>query len=222
MRYPEIEPYEHGLLEVGDGNLVYWEASGNPRGKPALVVHGGPGSGSRPERRRFFDPERYRIIQFDQRGCGQSRPSAADPATDMSVNTTHHLLDDMERLREHLGVDHWLLFGGSWGSTLSLAYAEQIRSGSVRSCSSLSRPVGTRRSTGSTTAFAASFQRRGNASATAYRLKIAMAICWPHIPGSWETLIPRCGCAPPGTGAPGRTACCLRGVRRAEPVRWPH
>jgi proline iminopeptidase len=125
MRYPEIEPYEHGLLEVGDGNLVYWEASGNPRGKPALVVHGGPGSGSRPERRRFFDPERYRIIQFDQRGCGQSRPSAADPATDMSVNTTHHLLDDMERLREHLGVDHWLLFGGSWGSTLSLAYAEQ-------------------------------------------------------------------------------------------------
>jgi len=109
MRYPEIEPYERGLLEVGDGNLVYWETSGNQRGKPALVVHGGPGSGSRPERRRFFDPERYRIIQFDQRGCGQSRP----PAADMSVNTTHHLLADMERLREHLGVDHWLLFGGS-------------------------------------------------------------------------------------------------------------
>jgi proline iminopeptidase len=124
VRYQEIEPYEQGLLDVGDGNLVHWETSGNPRGKPALVVHGGPGSGSRPERRRSFDAERYRIIQFDQRGCGQSQPSAADPATDMSVNTTQHLLADMERLREHLGVDRWLLFGGSWGSTLSLAYAE--------------------------------------------------------------------------------------------------
>jgi proline iminopeptidase len=125
VRYPEIEPYDQGLLEVDDGNLVYWETSGNPDGKPGLVVHGGPGSGSRPGPRRYFDPERYRIIQFDQRGCGRSRPSAADPATDMSRNTTHHLLADMEQLRHHLGVDRWLLFGGSWGSTLSLAYAEQ-------------------------------------------------------------------------------------------------
>jgi proline iminopeptidase len=125
VRYPTIEPYDRGLLDVGDGNLVYWAASGNPAGKPALVVHGGPGSGSRPDARRFFDPERYLIIQFDQRGCGQSVPSAADPDTDMKVNTTQHLLADMERLRGHLGVDRWLLFGGSWGSTLSLAYAEQ-------------------------------------------------------------------------------------------------
>jgi proline iminopeptidase len=123
--YPAIEPNDHGLLDVGDGNLVYWEISGNPRGKPAVVVHGGPGSGSRPESRRFFHPERYRIIQFDQRGCGRSLPHAGDPATEMSVNTTHHLIADMERLREHLGVERWLLFGGSWGSTLSLAYAEQ-------------------------------------------------------------------------------------------------
>jgi proline iminopeptidase len=124
MRYPAIEPYDQGLLDVGDGNRVYWAVSGNPAGKPALVVHGGPGSGSRPGPRRSFDPARYRIIQFDQRGCGRSLPHAADPAADMSVNTTQHLIADMERLREHLGVQRWLLFGGSWGSTLSLAYAQ--------------------------------------------------------------------------------------------------
>jgi proline iminopeptidase len=110
---------------VGDGNLVYWEASGNPAGKPALVVHGGPGAGGRRGSRRYFDPERYRIVIFDQRGCGESLPHASDPSVDMSVNTTHHLIGDMERLREHLGVERWLLCGGSWGSTLILAYAER-------------------------------------------------------------------------------------------------
>ncbi|MFI6601589.1 prolyl aminopeptidase [Nonomuraea sp. NPDC050536] len=122
--YPAIEPYDHGHLDVGDGNLVYWEACGNPDGKPALVVHGGPGSGCGPGQRRGFDPERYRIILFDQRNCGRSLPHASDPAVDLSANTTHHLVADMERLREHLGVDRWLLYGGSWGSTLILAYAE--------------------------------------------------------------------------------------------------
>jgi proline iminopeptidase len=124
-RYPEIEPYEHGMLDVGDGNLVYWEACGDPVGKPALVVHGGPGSGCGPGMRRYFDPARYRIVLFDQRGCGRSTPHASDPATDLSTNTTKHLLADMERLREHLAIDRWLLFGGSWGSVLSLAYAER-------------------------------------------------------------------------------------------------
>ena len=113
------------MLDVGDGNLVYWEVCGNPDGKPALVVHGGPGSGLGPGNRRYFDPERYRVVLFDQRGCGRSTPHASDPATDMSVNTTHHLLADMERLREHLGIERWLLYGGSWGSTLILAYAER-------------------------------------------------------------------------------------------------
>ena len=126
MRYPPIEPYDQGLLDVGDGNQIHWETSGNAAGKPALVVHGGPGSGSSPGPRRSFDPQRYRIIGFDQRGCGRSVPHASDPGTDMGVNTTHHLIADMERLREHLGVDRWLLFGGSWGATLSLAYAEQF------------------------------------------------------------------------------------------------
>lgn len=123
--YPPIEPYDHGLLDVGDGNLVYWEVCGSPDGKPALVVHGGPGAGCGAGNRRFFDPERYRLVLFDQRGCGRSTPHASDPAADLSVNTTNHLVADMERLREHLGIERWLLYGGSWGSTLILAYAER-------------------------------------------------------------------------------------------------
>jgi proline iminopeptidase len=123
--YPPIEPYQSGMLEAGDGNLVYWEACGNPDGKPALVVHGGPGSGCTPGHRQYFDPERYRVILFDQRGCGRSRPHASDPATSLRHNTTWHLLADMELLRQHLGVERWLLSGSSWGSTLLLAYAER-------------------------------------------------------------------------------------------------
>jgi proline iminopeptidase len=124
MSRPTIEPYEHGMLDVGDGNLIYWEACGNPDGKPAVIVHGGPGSGCSVNMRRTFDPERFRTILFDQRNCGRSLPHASDPATDLSDNTTQHLIADMERLREHLGIDKWLLYGGSWGSTLILAYAE--------------------------------------------------------------------------------------------------
>jgi proline iminopeptidase len=122
--YPPIEPYDQGMLDVGDGNLVYWETSGNPDGKPAVFLHGGPGQGTVPGMRRGFDPERYRIVLFDQRGCGRSTPHASDPDADMSVNTTPHLVADMEKLREHLGIAQWLVHGGSWGSTLGLAYAE--------------------------------------------------------------------------------------------------
>jgi proline iminopeptidase len=125
MPYPPTEPYAGGLLDTGDGNLVYWESCGNPDGLPALIVHGGPGSGCSAASRGALDPERYRIILFDQRNCGRSRPHASDPAADMSRNTTAHLISDMERLREHLGVDTWLLRGVSWGVTLSLAYAER-------------------------------------------------------------------------------------------------
>jgi proline iminopeptidase len=123
--YPPIEPFEQGLLDVGDGNCIYWEASGNPTGKPALVVHGGPGSGSGSGNRKYFDPAQYLLVQFDQRGCGRSTPHASDPSTDMSTNTTQHLLGDMEALREHLQIERWQLYGGSWGSTLILAYAER-------------------------------------------------------------------------------------------------
>jgi proline iminopeptidase len=118
-------PKEHGMLDVGDGNHMYWEVWGNPEGKPLVKVHGGPGSGARPGRPNGFDLERYRVVVFDQRGCGRSTPHASDPATDMSVNTTEHLLRDMELLRTHLGIERWLLYGGSWGSTLILAYAER-------------------------------------------------------------------------------------------------
>lgn len=117
-------PHARGMLDVGDGNHVHWAAYGNPAGKPAAVVHGGPGSGSNPGSVRLFDLSRYRVVLFDQRGCGASTPHASDPETDMRANTTAHLVADMERLREHLQLDRWLLLGGSWGSTLILAYAE--------------------------------------------------------------------------------------------------
>ncbi len=124
--YPEIEPYDCGMLDLSDGHHVYWEACGNPDGKPAVVLHGGPGSGCTPGMRRYFDPASYRVVLFDQRGSGRSTPHASDPAADLATNTTLHLLADVELLREHLGVDRWLVFGGSWGCTLGLAYAERF------------------------------------------------------------------------------------------------
>ena len=124
-RYPEIEPYDHGLLDVGDGNAIYWETCGNPDGRPALVLHGGPGSGCTAGMRRYFDPAAYRIVLFDQRGCGRSTPHASDRTVSLAANTTQHLLADIERLRRHLAIDGWLIRGASWGSALALAYAEQ-------------------------------------------------------------------------------------------------
>lgn len=124
-RYPAAEPYASGWLPVGDGNQVYWETCGNPDGKPAVVLHGGPGSGCSPGMRRYFDPTAYRIVLFDQRNCGRSRPHASDPAVSLATNTTPHLLRDIEMLRTHLAIDAWLVFGWSWGCALALAYAEQ-------------------------------------------------------------------------------------------------
>ncbi|WP_435278267.1 prolyl aminopeptidase [Rhodococcus yananensis] len=124
--YPPIEPYATGELAVGDGQHLYWETSGNPDGTPVVFLHGGPGGGTAPLHRRFFDPTAYRIVLFDQRGCGRSRPHVADGA-DLSVNTTDRLVADIERLRTHLGVERWQVFGGSWGSTLALAYAQRHR-----------------------------------------------------------------------------------------------
>jgi proline iminopeptidase len=118
--YPEIEPHERGRLRVSDTHEIYWEVSGNPNGKPVVFVHGGPGGGTSPKQRCFFDPQAYRIVLFDQRGCGKSTPHA-----NLEDNTTWHLVADMEALRERLGIDRWQLFGGSWGSTLALAYAQR-------------------------------------------------------------------------------------------------
>jgi proline iminopeptidase len=123
--FPVIEPYRHGWLEVGDGHQLYWEECGNPDGKPAVVLHGGPGSGCTPGHRRNFDPAAYRIVVFDQRGSGRSTPRVDDTTSDLSTNTTNHLLGDLEALRQHLGIDSWLVNGASWGVTLGLTYAEQ-------------------------------------------------------------------------------------------------
>jgi proline iminopeptidase len=117
--YPEIEPYRSGRLKVSELHELYFEECGNPQGKPIVFVHGGPGGGCSPTHRRFFDPGAYRIVLFDQRGCGKSTPH-----TCLEENTTWDLVADIERLREHLGIDRWAVFGGSWGSTLSLAYAQ--------------------------------------------------------------------------------------------------
>jgi proline iminopeptidase len=117
--YPPIEPFRTGFLRVSAVHELYFEESGNPDGKPAVFLHGGPGGGTDAKMRTFFDPQVYRIVLFDQRGCGKSRPHA-----NLVDNTTWHLVEDIERLREHLGIKRWLVFGGSWGSTLALAYAQ--------------------------------------------------------------------------------------------------
>ena len=117
--YPDIEPFDSGRLQVSSAHTIYYEQCGNPQGKPVVCLHGGPGAGCSPKMRRFFDPKKYRIVLFDQRGCGRSTPHA-----ELKDNTTWHLVDDIERLREHLGIDRWQVFGGSWGSTLALSYAQ--------------------------------------------------------------------------------------------------
>ncbi|MFN3889444.1 MAG: prolyl aminopeptidase [Beijerinckiaceae bacterium] len=117
--YPPIQPFASGHLDVGDNHRIWWETAGNPEGKPALFLHGGPGGGYHPDHRRLFDPDHYMIVLFDQRGCGRSLPHA-----ELQANTTQHLVHDIERLREHLGVNRWLVLGGSWGATLALAYAQ--------------------------------------------------------------------------------------------------
>jgi proline iminopeptidase len=123
-RFLEIEPYDSGMLDVGDGHQMYWESCGNPDGKPAIYLHGGPGSGCSSGARRFFDPDAYRVVLFDQRGSGRSRPLASEPDADLSSNTTAHLIADIELLRQHQGVESWTVLGVSWGTTLGLAYAQ--------------------------------------------------------------------------------------------------
>jgi alpha/beta hydrolase fold len=132
--YPEIEPYEQGMLDVGDGQRVCWKLGGNPDGKSAVALHGGPGSGCTPGYRRNFDPDAYRIVLFDQRGAGRNTPHAGDPATDLATNTTHHLIADIELLREHLGIQRWLVWERRGEPPSRSPMRSGIRSGSVKSC----------------------------------------------------------------------------------------
>jgi len=118
--YPEIEPYEQGMMDTGSDHTIYWESCGNPKGKPALFLHGGPGGGCNKDHRRLFNPKKYRIILFDQRGCGRSTPHNC-----LKNNTTHHLISDIEKLRGLLNIERWVILGGSWGSALALAYAQK-------------------------------------------------------------------------------------------------
>ena len=139
MLYPSIDPYASGRLTVDSGHELYWEICGNPQGRPALFLHGGPGGGCSADSRRFFDPSRYRIVLFDQRGCGRSTPEGA-----LESNSTAHLIADIEVLREMLSIERWLLFGGSWGATLALAYAQEHPQ---RVCGMVLRGVFTARNT---------------------------------------------------------------------------
>src|SRR5579883_3179809 len=122
--YPPIEPYDSGMLDVGGGDSIYWECCGNPGGNAAVYVHGGPGSGCMPQARRYFDPQTYRIVLFDQRGCGRSRPLVTKQSQ-LQSNTTLHLIGDLELLREQLAIERWVVLGVSWGTTLALAYAQE-------------------------------------------------------------------------------------------------
>lgn len=124
-RYPAIEAFASGMLQVSDGHTLYWEEIGNPQGTPALYLHGGPGSGCTPASRRNFNPKAYRAVLFDQRHCGRSHPLASTPDVDLTTNTTDHLIADIEALREHLGIDQWIVAGVSWGVTLALVYAQR-------------------------------------------------------------------------------------------------
>ncbi|PKP75793.1 MAG: prolyl aminopeptidase [Alphaproteobacteria bacterium HGW-Alphaproteobacteria-6] len=118
--YPQVEPFDQRLIDVGDGHSIYVEQCGHPEGRPVIVLHGGPGGGCSPAMRRYFDPSAYRVILFDQRGCGRSRPHAS-----VQANTTWHLVADIEAIRARLGIDRWIVFGGSWGATLALLYAQR-------------------------------------------------------------------------------------------------
>jgi proline iminopeptidase len=200
------EPYDEGMLDVGDSNEVYGQVRGTPGGKPVVIPHGGPGGSIARDGFRSFDRAGYQVVLFDQRGCGMSTPHASDPATEMRSNTTQHLIADIERLREHLGIERWLVDGVSWGTTLGLAYAEQypervtevilaaVFGGRQRDIDWLYRGVGR---------FYPEAWERFAAGAGISRDG--------DIVGAYARLVEdpdrRCGRRPPSTGAPGKTRC---------------
>lgn len=163
-RYPVVEPDASGMLNVTDGYALYWEIVGDPAGAPAVYLHGGPGSGSTPGARGYFDPDRFRAVLFDQRGCGRSRPLARRPGVDLSTNTTAHLVEDLERLREHLGIERWVVVGVSWGVTLGLVYAQAHPERVRAMCSPRSPPAPAARRSGSPAIWGGCFRASGTSS----------------------------------------------------------
>ena len=205
QRYPLVQPYDSGLLEVGDGNAVYWETVGAETGVPALYLHGGPGGGCGTGARRYFDPAHYRAVLFDQRGCGRSTPLADNPQVELATNTTAALVTDIEALRAHLGIDRWVVVGVSWGVTLGLVYAqahpERVRamvlgavtSGSRQETEWITRDVGR------------IFPRHGRPSPPRWQPPSVAETWLVHTPGCWPTPILRCAKGRPGRGVRGRT-----------------
>ncbi len=158
---PAVEPHDSGHLDVSDGNSLYWETVGSPTGVPVIHLHGGPGSGCTPGMRRYFDPDAFRAVLFDQRGCGRSTPPRVDdPGIDLSTNTTVHSIADIERLRVHLGIEQWIVTGLSWGVTLGLAYAQAHPERVIGMALGAITSAAARRSTGSPATCAASFPPR--------------------------------------------------------------
>lgn len=203
--FPSVEPFARGMLEVGDGNELYWETSGNPAGKSAVHLNGGPGSAIKSGYRRRFDPDRYLIVGFDQRGCGRSRPLATDNLDVLPSNTTQAVIADLEALRSHLGIDRWLLSGVSWGTTLAVAYAQQYPervSGMLLAAVALTTPLTT--SSGSPRASASSFPRHGTSSRERQAGRVVSNWSMPttsYLPGLTRPFAPK----QLSTGQPGRT-----------------
>ncbi|MCW2653989.1 MAG: proline iminopeptidase [Mycobacterium sp.] len=194
------------MLEVADGNRVYFEICGSPTGIPALAVHGGPGSGCVPGVRRPFNPDRSRIVLFDQRGCGRSTPHASDPTVDLSTNTTDQLIADIEALREHLTIDEWAVVGWSWGTTLALAYA-QTHPDRVRAMVLVAITTTSTSDVAWITAMSAGCsRRRGHASGMHCPKLIVTAASSTPTPDCSQTPTPPSARRPPGTGATGRKA----------------
>ena len=211
--YPESTPYAQGWLEVGEGHSIYWEVCGRPDGKPAVVLHGGPGSGADSTWTELFNPAVYRVVLFDQRGCGRSKPTAAGTLDALNANTTRHLIADIESLRTYLAIDRWLVLGASWGSVLALAYA-QTHPRSVTELVLFSVVAGTQREVDwATREWVNSSPKSGSAFRPAFRTASETAISAPPITSCCSTPIRPYTSGPRGTGATGTTGKCARLAR---------
>lgn len=204
-QFPPIEPYDSGMLDVGGQHRVYWECCGNPTGRPALFLHGGPGSGCSANQRRFFDPSLYNTVLFDQRGSGRSRPLASDPNADLSTNTTQHLIADIEALRELRRVDRWTILGLSWGCTLGLAYAQTYPNRVNALVLAFVTRLRIAKCNGSPRTSGACFRSNGNDLSMPYRNSFGISGRSKPMLGCLRTVIQLPVISLPENGVPGKT-----------------